>query len=83
MTLRKAMALSVGLLFVGLIGSLTVFLAKCLWLSLSEGSWIVARYIENDFRRAVDFGVMAILPGLIAMTVTGCWFLIRRFNDPT
>ncbi|MGP4956993.1 hypothetical protein [Pseudomonas helleri] len=83
MTFRKAAALSVGLLFVGLVGSLTVFLAKCLWLHFSEGSWIVARYIEDDFRRAVDYGVMAILPGLIAMTVTGCWFLIRRFNDPT
>lgn len=83
MTLRKAMALSVGLLFVGFVGALTVFLGKAVWSSYMGGAWIVARFIEDDFRRALDWGIVAVLPGLFAITLSGCWYLVERFNDPT
>lgn len=83
MSIRKAFAVSLGMLMIGAVGSLTVFLTKCVWVSYTKGYFTVSNYIVADFRRALDYGIPAILPGMLGLTLTACWFLVQRLRQPS
>lgn len=77
LNIRKALAVSLGLLMVGLVGSILVYLGSAVRDSLS-GDMIIFYYLERSFTRALGNGALAVLPGLIGLTLTGCWYVANR-----
>lgn len=79
LNIRKALAVSLGLFMVGLVGSILVYFGFAVWDSLT-GNMIVFYYLQRGFTRALGDGVLAVLPGLIGLTFTGCWYVVSRFT---
>lgn len=79
LNIRKALAVSLGLFMVGLVGSILVYFGSAVWDSLT-GNMIIYHYLERSFTRALGNGALAVLPGLIGLTLTGCWYVANRFT---
>lgn len=77
MTIRKAMALSLALLIVGLTGSLLLYLGTAVvyWFGHYDR---IGLYLMSTVNYGLGYGAIGLIPGLIAMTTTGCWYIFSN-----